>query len=337
MVESSIEKESFEAEEPSPWKPWLIASIAAFAILGIALLLMHFLGLFKITGDETGTKTLAAALALVGSVLASVLTLVGTVVKYSIDDRNSRLASIEASRNHSLALEAEKRNRIEAAIRAVDLLCENNKDTTENQIGGAILALVSLGELDLAVTLLAQLWPNSLKSPHVAGVVLEEVLKSGSESAQISAAALLAQNGEHIGHAGFHIWPFPDMRWRTDLPGNCRISLVRAAGRWLMTEIAEHKEHLPHSSVVLYQALSDPDDLIRDIAQGILWPLVPVFPEPAWVYYGNNIRVSIEDIAGRFEQFPFERLTQDAIDFESEIQELLAPKAGDNDAPDSDD
>ena len=91
------------------------------------------LGLFDIPKDDPGAKTLAAALALVGSVLSAAMTLVGTVVKYSIDDRNARLAATDASRNYALALEAEKRNRIEVAIRAVNLLSENNKDTTHNQ------------------------------------------------------------------------------------------------------------------------------------------------------------------------------------------------------------
>jgi hypothetical protein len=333
MAESLIQEDSFKVEAPNAWKPWLIASIAAIAILGIALGLMEVLGLFDIPKEDAGTKTLAAAFALVGSVLASVLTLVGTVVKYSIDDRNARLASVEASRNYALALEAEKRNRIEAAIRAVDLLCENNRDTTENQMGGALLALVSLGELDLAVTLLAQLWPKSLKSPEVAEVVLEAVLESGSKSAQISAASLLRQNAEHLQQPDYYIWPLPDLQWRTDLPGNCRMGLAQAAGRWLKIEILKDRQRMPSAAVVLFQVLSDPDGYIRDIAVGALRPLTLAFPASLGSYYGDNIGVSIKDIADRLGDFQGQLLTQQAFDLESEIRDLLGSKAGAGEAP----
>ncbi len=228
MSESSISRQLFSTAEPSTWKPWFIASIAAIIILGVALGLMVLLGLFDIPKDDPGTKTLAAALGLFGSVLAAVVTLVGTVVKYSIDDRNARLASIESSRNYALALEAEKRNRIEASIRAVDLLSENNKDSTPSQIGGSLLALVSLGEFDLAVTLLSELWSTGLTSTNIAEVVLREALKSGSTITQISASTILEQNAIQIDLGNSHIWPIPNLGWRKDLDGHCRIGLVRA-------------------------------------------------------------------------------------------------------------
>src|SRR5690606_5158659 len=105
-------------------------------------------------------KTLAAALGLMGSVLSAAVALVGIVIKYSVDERSARMAAAEAARNHVLALDAAKRNRIEAAIRAVDLLSENNQNATNHQMGGAVLALSSLGEHDLAVALLDDLWTS---------------------------------------------------------------------------------------------------------------------------------------------------------------------------------
>ena len=157
------------AGEPSPapdsaWKPWLIGGAAALALLGVASLLMWRMGLLDIPKDDTGAKTLAAALVLLGTVLTAAVTMMGTVIKYSIDERAASEARLQAARNHALAVDAAQRNRIEAAIRAVDLLSENNNDATTHQIGGAVLALVSLGELDLAVALLNQLWPPRLAS-----------------------------------------------------------------------------------------------------------------------------------------------------------------------------
>jgi hypothetical protein len=327
MGENSITREMFRVAEPSPWKPWLIASVAAIAILGIAIGLMVVIGLFDIPKDDTGAKTLAAALALIGSVLSAAVTLVGTVVKYSIDDRNARLATIEAGRNYTLALEAEKRNRIEAAIRAVDLLSENNKDSTPNQIGGALLALVSLGELDLAVTLLAQLWPAGLGSPLVAGNILQQALETGSERTQVSAGTVLSQNAERIQHEGFHIWPIPRLGWRTDLPGNCRLSLVLAAAKWMKTQIAENPKAVPDAAVVLNQALDDPDASFADIAASSLKPLVQALPKTYWAYSGDT-GVSIEQIAERLARFPDVPKTNAGVMFKSEIQKLLTRVPG---------
>lgn len=316
MGQSSISRELFRVTEPSSWKPWLIASLAAIVILGIALGLMKFLGLFDIPKDDTGAKTLAAALALVGSVLAAALTLVGTVVKYSIDDRNARLA-----------FEAERRNRIEAAIRAVDLLSENNKDATQSQIGGAILALVSLGELNLAVALLAQLWPTGLASPYVADAVLTAALKNRCEDTQVTAGAVLSQNAEQIQQRGFHIWPISGLGWRADLPEDCRIFLVRAAAQWLKSELVIDKHVMPDAAVVLYRALKDPSIVVADVAAASLRPLVQALPEASGLYVGE-ILVSIAEIARRLNEFPLQPKTGSGARIGSEIRELLAPPVG---------
>lgn len=327
MNESSITRDLFRATEPNPWKPWLIASIAAIAILGIAIGLMFLLGLFEIPKDDPGAKTLAAALALIGSVLSAAVTLVGTVVKYSIDDRNARVAAIEAGRNYALALEAEKRNRIEAAIRAVDLLSENNKDSTQNQIGGALLALVSLGELDLAVALLAQLWPTGLASSHVAEEVVRGALENGSESNQVSAGSVLLQNAERIQMKDGHIWPIPNMGWRTDLPQNCRLGLVLAAAKWMKSQIAKNPNALPDAAVVLYQATADPDPILKDIAAASLRPLVQALPETFWIYTGEN-RLTVKQIAKRLATFPDVPETNPGALFQSEIRKLLMQAPG---------
>lgn len=336
MAESPLSRELFTPAELSPWKPWLVGSLAAIAILGIGLGLMKSAGLLDIPKDDTGAKTLAAALGLIGSVLTAAVTLVGTVVKYSIDDRSARLAAVEAGRNYALALDAEKRNRIEAAIRAVDLLGQNNQNSTEHQIGGALLALVSLGEHDLAVALLNQLWSSNLVSASVAEVVLARALNTGSADAQVAAASVLLQHADRIQQTGFHIWPIPRLTWRPDLPGNCRLGLVQAAATWMKSELAKNKSELPGASIVLFQALADPDPAVKDIAAASLRPLIQAFPPSSWTYSGDNY-VSREQIAERLAQFPEESFTNVGARFGAEIRELLSPIAGEPVSKDSSD
>lgn len=325
MPNPQISKELSESPGPHSPRPWLIASIASLAILGIALGLMRFSGLLHVPNseDETGAKILAAALALVGSVLAAAITLIGTVLKYSIDERTIRLAEVEAARNNALKSEAENRNRIEAAIRAVGLLGYNNQNSTAHQIGGALLALVSLEEHDLAVSLLHDLWQSNLASVFVAREVLRKALDTDSENTQTAAAAVLLQHADSIEQTGFHIWPLPTLRWRKDLPSNCRLGLIQAAAIWMKSELAKHESHLPDSAVVLHEALGDPDDLVKDVAWACLEPLSQAFPSEAYVSSGDA-DVSIAKIKKRLAESQRSQRTNLGLRFESDIRDVLS-------------
>jgi len=322
MVNLSTQQ-SFEFETPSPWKPWAIATLAAIIILAIALGLMKALGLFTIPSDEAGAKTIAAALALMGSLLATVVTLVGIVVKYSIDDRNARLAAIEAHRAHELGIEAEQRNRIETAISAVNLLGENNKDSTPHQISGAILALVNLGELELAVSLLAELWPPGLVSPYVARYVLLNAFKSQHDSIAIEASAVLTTNAENIDQNKFHIWPIENLGWNVDLPLNARIGLACSAVTWMTVTLSRGRDFLPTAFIVLYKALYDPDIMVKDIAAAALRPLTKVFQSENGLYTEQGV-LTIANTIKRLAELPAEPISNYAQEAAQKISEAIA-------------
>jgi hypothetical protein len=327
MTEASIKLEQFAASEPNHWKPWLIGSVAAIAILAIAVGLMAMLGLFRTPQDDTGTKSLAAALGLVGAVLSSVVALVGTIIKYSIDDRNARQAQIEASRNFGLAIQAEQRNRIEAAIRAVDLLSENNKDATKSQMGGALLALVSLSEIDLALSLLSELWPKGKTSAAVAEVVLKAAFNSKSAETNISAASILCQNATQISQARFHIWPFADPDWRTDLPYNCRLSLVMAAADWLRIDMEQSPNELATAAIVLYQALDDESSDIGDISAACLRPIVANLDENIYRGSSTGKMVKVGEIGERLKRYTPHMQSSYADLYEQQIAALYTSPA----------
>ena len=326
MTASSVDISLFKVPEPNPWMPWLIASIAALVILGTAVWIMQAIGLFNIPKDDPGAKTIAAAIALVGATLSAAVTLIGTVVKYSIDDRNARMAAVEAARNYRLAMDAEQRNRIDTAIRAVDLLSENNADATSAQIDGAVLALVNLGEHDLAVALLAQLWPNELVSPHVANLVLAAAIKVGSDDTQILASTVLAQNANRISHERDSVWPIFDFGWKIDLPGNARLALAFAASEWLKFELESNNKELPVAVFVLYRALDDDDEVVKEIAASSLWPIVEHFDEKHWLDSGHT-RLTVAEVAERVRQHPSISKSNYGRRAASEIKKLLLKSA----------
>lgn len=303
-------------EKPSPYNPWLVAVLAAVAIFGSAYFLMWKVGLFDIPASDPGAKTLAAVLALVAAVLATAVTLIGIVLKNSIDNRN-----------HALAVEAEKRNRIEAAIRAVSLLGENNQDTTRNQMGGSLLALVSLGEISLATALLGQLWPEDKVMPHVADVVLTEAFKADSEHTKDAASVILMRNAAKIRQKNFNIWPFPGYPWDLELSTNCRFGLVEAAIEWMKEEIRfEAFPHglFPQAVIVLNRALDDTDISIRSSAAAALRPFVSRIPQDVYLYLRETQeKLTVQSITEHLENMEETMATIESINHEAEVTKLL--------------
>ncbi|MCH8800306.1 MAG: hypothetical protein IH963_05300 [Chloroflexi bacterium] len=289
MTNKAIRKDGLRATMPNPWKPWLIAIVAAAAVLGFAFIFMREYGLFDAAKKDTSAGILAASIVVVGAILSAVVALIGIIFKYSIDDRN-----------YLISVEAENRNRIEVAIRAVDLLCENNKDATPHQVGGALLALVSLGELELAVSLLGTLWPARLVSPHVADVVLQRVLKDGSENVTIIGAVVLSQNMSKIDQGNASIWPIPDLGWREDLTPECRVGLAITASEWLISALGHDRSRLPEAAAVLNQALTDP--LVSRIAAACLNPLHVLGPDCSGGSTSNLVTIPL--ILERLKTYP---------------------------------
>mgnify|MGYP001571988185 CR=1 FL=1 len=324
MKKSSLNLEQFCAAKANRWEPWLAASIAAILILGIALGLMKWLGLFEIPQNDTGGKAIAATIGLVGALLSTVVTLVGIVFKYSIDDRNARQADLDAKRNFSLALEEEKRNRIETSIRALDLIGENNKDAMHIATGGALIALVSLGELDLAVNLLDQLWPQSIVTSLVAKNVLLEALKAKSEETQILAGNVLYRNVSQISQKEYQIWPIPDLGWRQkDLHRDCRLWLVLSAQEWMVFDFKNNGRVLPPATVVLHKALKDEDVLIVTTAAASLRAVVERNEPDACTYASNGKFLTVEDINKSLVDIPYKKDGE-------EIQKWISSRLGSN-------
>jgi hypothetical protein len=274
MPEHSAPAEPPDPPEPNNAKAWGIGAAVALAILAISLLAMDKAGLFKPATDAPGAQRIAAALALVGAVLTAVVALVGTVVKFAIDDRTARQAAVDALRTHTLAAEEGRRNRIDVIIRAVDLLSENNKDATQSQIGGAVLALVNLGEYDMAVALVGQLWPAELTTRNLAERVLTEAFRNGSPETQEHAATVVYENAGKLSDPETYYWPFRNLGWRVDLSNDARLSLAVAAARWMIAELQRDKTTVSSAAVVLTKCLADPDDVVREFAGAVLRPFV---------------------------------------------------------------
>jgi hypothetical protein len=327
MDDASLVIKPVEMPRPSTVKPWLVGGAAALAILLTAVFVMDRTGLFEPETNAPGAQRIAAALALVGAVLSAAVTLVGTVVKFAIDDRTARQAAIESDRNYRLAIEEGRRNRIELVIRAVDLLSENNANATKTQIGGAVLALVNLGEHAMAVSLLGQLWPADLATRQLAEMVVDEVFRTGSEDAQKHAAAVLYENAAKLADRETYYWPIPNLGWRADLPEDTRLTLAVAAIRWMMSDLQSDRHTFPLAAVILRKCLDDESRMVREFSGAVLRPFVRFYAEM------NLTNELLPDLADAFTAAETEKRITDpppyvvALSYASSVSRLLEAPA----------
>lgn len=317
---SALDPNALKSPDPNPWTPWLVGGAASGLLVLASVLIMFGLGLFdRHSATDPEGNLVAAAIAFVGVVIGAAVTLIGTVVKFSIDDRNVRLASIESTRNyllaleaeqrnrldsshnHALTLEAEQRNRIQAAISAVQLLGDGSTDASPAKINGAVLALVSLGELELAIALVRLLWPDQKITDEVADVVLVASMLSDSDAVLKSAAATVLVHAHRIDQGDHHIWPIAH-DWLCDAPLSARIGLAAGAARWLETSLELHPNRAPSApAAVLFHALNDPSDMVRGVAGEALQPLADNVADTYWAATSHGGKISLAEIHARLD------------------------------------
>jgi hypothetical protein len=173
----------------------LASVVIVFALF--AWILWRF-GFFSFSGTDPSAKIVAASISLVGGLIGSLITFVGLILKHSIDQRSIALQEetesrerIESDRNNRLAEEAERRLKVEAAIRAVGLLSTSSgQEVPPTQRAGAILTLGDLGMLPLALSLSNQMLQTSTLDAGTACWLFNKALTSRDLDIQEQAAIL---------------------------------------------------------------------------------------------------------------------------------------------------
>jgi hypothetical protein len=137
-----------------------IAIIAIVVLFGLFTFILWNLGFLTLSGTDA-TKITVASLAFLSGFLASVASIVGFVLKHSADRRT------------------ESRLGVEASMRAVQLLAtEDGKPAPRIQLSGALYALSSLNQHDLALTLGFLLFPTDQIDADAFAAVVDKALKT---------------------------------------------------------------------------------------------------------------------------------------------------------------
>lgn len=153
---------------------------------------MYRLGFFSFVGSDPSSKVVAAAIAAVGVLFSASVAFVGVLVKLALDERTERRLEADAERNHILQREAEQRLKLEAAIRATQLLSTSDgKLSPPMQRAAALQTLSSLGQHEVTMSLAGSLLRDSHLAAESAVKLLNAALMSGDLQAQRDAMSLL--------------------------------------------------------------------------------------------------------------------------------------------------
>jgi len=214
---------------------WTAISIGVvvllFAIFGF---IMWKAGLLTYTGTADSAKILVGALALVGALIGASVSIIGLLLKHSIDQRS------------------EKRMQLEAAIQAVQLLSTGSGELAhEVQRAGALFTLTALGRYELAANLAWQMLIKGKLDPASFTSVINQVLIGGNQHEKEDAAAMLYYHPQEL-FLPNGLFTFPDcfMRWDMNLPKYVRRLGAQTLGR-LVTKLPRSKWRKGEANMII--------------------------------------------------------------------------------------
>jgi hypothetical protein len=261
----------------------IAAIVLVFAIFTIGLWRAHF---FTFTGSDNSEKIVAEALAFVGGLIGAVVSVLGVLLKYSIDSQAEHRAAIESERSAVLQKDSENRLKLEAATKAVQLFgTSDGKETPPIQRAGALVTLASLDQHSLAIALTDDLLRRKKLEPGTAALVINQALLRGDLETQIDAVSLLVNYpAQMLTNTGFQC-PMSIVNWHESLSPYVR-EFAPIALATMMTErpLLEWHRGLESSAYVAIAAvalawLDEKDPRLTNDTGAILSCLLRAFPE----------------------------------------------------------
>ncbi|QYN34039.1 hypothetical protein K1T35_37240 [Pseudonocardia sp. DSM 110487] len=253
-----------------------------------------------LAGLEMETERLAAILAFFGIVVSGIVTLIGLFLK--------RIAE------HRLEKEREQENdrlMLEAAMQAGSLLAQTgDRPTTPATMASGLLALSKLGQCELAVALLVDLWDDmgalhgdrsgrnmSVATParvsnETAILTIDAALRSGEKNAPLVAAELLCRNAKRLDACQSLHWPSAvDGRWLPHVGQKTKLLLVDALIR--MTTTSPPNENALRSLAVRLFGIwhEDPSDSVKGCIGKLIDTIVPHLEECSYKEFIEGPRV----------------------------------------------
>lgn len=158
----------------------------------VILVVIWRLGFFDFTGTDASSTVVAAAVALIGTILTAVVSVIGILIKHSFDRQALIRQEMEAHRNEELKREAEQRLKLEAATGVLKLLSTSEgKPTPDIQRDGALFTLANLGQYQLTLELADSLLDKEDLSAGTASNLISNAILKADENEKIQAICIL--------------------------------------------------------------------------------------------------------------------------------------------------
>jgi hypothetical protein len=312
----------------------LALTVAAVSLLIIGAGLPSLLfGPFHLGGDNAAR--LQATLTYAGVMVTAAVALVGFAVRWLAD---KRLMAEKAGRLKQLKLDA--------AMRAGELFTPAaSGHAVPAAMASGLLALTSLQQAELAVTLLVDLWSGideagsgDKVSTETAILVIDAALRSGSPNAQLIAAELLCRNACRLAPGQSLDWPSSlEGSWDPGFSQQAKLLIVEAIVRMSLncqaTEVA-----LRSAAIRLYGIWHyDPDDYVKGCIGKLIGALVPGLEK---LGYGDLVQGSQDVMLGQLKQAaqtpptnPDHYLDKLSTHFAEQLKDWAASPVGPNTGP----
>jgi hypothetical protein len=233
---------------------WLSGAVAAVSAA--------FLGAWQV--GRGSAPTLAAALTFGGAVVTGAVALVGHLISRQANQR------LDEER-----LREQERLRLDAAMQAGTLLASPDQPASA---ASGLLALTQLGQANLAVALLVDLWSaeRSQVSTETAILVIDAALRSEQPNAQLVGAELLCRNATRLNSCQSLHWPSViDGRWDPRFAPKTKFLLLEAL-LLMSTARRVDKNALRSVAVRLFGiCANDPDPNVKGCVGTALNELIP--------------------------------------------------------------
>lgn len=261
-----------------------IAVVVLFVTFGIVLYktdaLVH-------DGTEQSAKIVAATLVFAAGFIAAVVSVFGILIKHSIDSKAEARQQLESERNAALSREAEDRLKLDTVVRTIQLFGHEGAQALPVQRAGALIALCSLNEHELAVALAADLVVRGDLEPATAAVVIDRAVTDGTPRVKVMAAELFFENSQRLLTSASYEVPMSFFYGHDKLPFPVRQCAILGLARLLLARpIAEWRLNHRAPAFGLVMAIlrawrSEVDDRLKRDAAAILKVLLDAFDETA--------------------------------------------------------
>jgi hypothetical protein len=278
-----------------------VIAVSVLMLFGIFAGALWQSGLLRFTGTEASAKVVSAVTALVGGFIAAIVSLMGVLLKHSIDERAEGRLQVESQRNEVLRQDTEARLKLEAAIQALQLFAHPDGTLSAPvQRAGALFTLARLGQHDLTVSLVGELLSRNDLHAATAARLLDSALTQGNAESQREAFAVLYQHvTQFVVPGGFELPPCL-LASLDELSPHIRDWTPLLLGKLLMARTRPEWSGMPFALNALVGAFvnawaNEKEPQIKDDAAGILAAVLAAFPQLPRVVNTRRGRVLVHE------------------------------------------